>query len=379
MSEDRMVYLDNSATTRQYDEVTEMMVRCMKEDYGNPSSMHRMGVKAEKILREARQKVAASLGASPDEIIFTSGGTESDNTAFESAVAAGKRKGRKIITTCVEHPAVLEECRRLEKRGYEVVYLSVDGECRVNMDEYRASLSEDVILVSVMTVNNEVGTVQPVEEMYRMKPEGTLFHTDAVQAYGKMEIPKVDMISISGHKIHGPKGIGALYVKKGVKFTPFIVGGGQERAMRSGTENLPAIAGLGAAAEISCSSIGDGYTAELRKVLAEGLLAEVKDIRINSPEDGIGNILNVSFLGTKSEVILHKLEESGIYVSAGSACSSHKKGGSHVLQAMGLKHDQVESAIRFSLSGLNTVDDMEYTVDRVKKAVESFRMLGRFR
>lgn len=374
-----LVYLDNSATTKQYTKVTEMMVKCMEEDFGNPSSMHRMGVTAEKILREARKKIANSFNCNPDEILFTSGGTESDNTAIFGVAKAKARVGKKIVTTKVEHPAVLEACKKLEKEGYEIHYLGVDEQCKVDPDEFQSVMTDDTILASVMAVNNEVGTIQPIKELYSMKGKNCLFHTDAVQAYGKVKLPLVDLISTSGHKIHGPKGIGALYIKKGVNIPAFIVGGGQEKTMRSGTENVPAIAGFGVASEIACKNIEADPCKSVKEYLENGLKDEIKDIKINSPKDSVSNILNVSFLGTRSEVILHRLEESEIFVSAGSACSSHKKGGSHVLKAMGLSDREIEGAIRFSLCEFNTIAEMDYVIDKVKSAVEMFRRLGSYR
>ena len=373
------VYLDNSATTKQYSEVTDAMVSVMTENFGNPSSMHHMGVEAEKLLRQARKQVANSFGCNQDQVIFTSGGTESDSTAIFGAARSKRRAGNKIITTKVEHPAVLEACKRLESDGYEVEYLSVDEECKVNPKEFQQLMTDDTILASVMTVNNEVGSVQPVEELYALRGPNCLLHTDAVQAFGKVNVPLVDMISASGHKIHGPKGIGALYVKKGVNIPAFMVGGGQEKGMRSGTENLPAIVGFGVACEKAVKNIKEDPCKDVKAYLEKAITEEIKDIKINSPKDSVSNILNVSFLGTRSEVILHRLEDSGIYVSAGSACSSHKKGGSHVLKAMGLKEKEIEGAIRFSLNEFNTIEEMDYVVDKVKNAVGMFRRLGSYR
>ncbi|MEG0292547.1 MAG: cysteine desulfurase family protein [Anaerovoracaceae bacterium] len=366
------IYLDNSSTTRQYKEVTEIMIRCMNDDFGNPSSLHKMGLTAENHIKTARKQLAASLNAMPEEIVFTSGGTESDNAAIFSVAETNKRRGNKLITSQVEHPAVLEAFAKLEKQGFKVTYLPVDKECKIKIEDYMAAIDEETILTSIMTVNNEVGTIMPIGELYKLKQK-SVFHTDAVQGFGKVTIPKVDMISVSGHKIHGPKGIGALYIKKDMNFKPLILGGGQERGYRSGTENVPAIAGFGKAAEMK-KDIGN-----IKDYLLNGLINEVKDIKVNSPEDGVSNILNISFLGTRSEVILHTLEQEGIFVSSGSACSSHKKGGSHVLKAMGLRNEEIESAIRFSFSEFNKIDEMDYVIDKVKSAVTRFRKLGSFR
>ncbi|MCI5688342.1 MAG: cysteine desulfurase [Emergencia sp.] len=376
------VYLDNSATTRQYERVTEVMKTSMEENYGNPSSLHKLGLAAEKQMRQSRKTVADSLGAKEDEVFFTSGGTESDNTALFGIAHARKRAGKKIITTQVEHPAVLESCRLLEQQGFQVEYIGVDDKCRLDMEQLRAAIDSDTILISIMAVNNETGTIMPVSEIAKIK-ENALLHTDAVQAYGKISLEHTgaDLISVSGHKIHGPKGIGALYVKKGVHLPAYLVGGGQERHMRSGTENVPAILGFGAAVELSRKNwtMRQETMEKARTHLLAGLLDQVPDIKINSPEDGACSVLNVSFLGTRGEVLLHTLEQDDIYVSTGSACSSNKKGRSHVLSAMGLSEKEIEGAIRFSFSEFNTIEEMDYVLEKVKNAVSRFRRLGSFR
>lgn len=377
-----LVYLDNSATTRQYERVTEVMKTSMEENYGNPSSLHKLGLAAEKQVRQSRKTVADSLGAKEDEVFFTSGGTESDNTALFGIAHARKRAGKKIITTQVEHPAVLESCRLLEQQGFQVEYIGVDDKCRLDMEQLCAAIDSDTILISIMAVNNETGTIMPVSEIAKIK-ENALLHTDAVQAYGKISLEHTgaDLISVSGHKIHGPKGIGALYVKKGVHLPAYLVGGGQERHMRSGTENVPAILGFGAAVELSRKSwtMRQETMEKARTHLLTGLLDQVPDIKINSPEDGACSVLNVSFLGTRGEVLLHTLEQDDIYVSTGSACSSNKKGRSHVLSAMGLSEKEIEGAIRFSFSEFNTIEEMDYVLEKVKNAVSRFRRLGSFR
>lgn len=376
------VYLDNSATTRQYERVTEVMKTSMEENYGNPSSLHKLGLVAEKQMRQSRKTVADSLGAKEDEVFFTSGGTESDNTALFGIAHARKRAGKKIITTQVEHPAVLESCRLLEQQGFQVEYIGVDDKCRLDMEQLRAAIDSDTILISIMAVNNETGTIMPVSVIAKIK-ENALLHTDAVQAYGKISLEHTgaDLISVSGHKIHGPKGIGALYVKKGVHLPAYLVGGGQERHMRSGTENVPAILGFGAAVELSRKNwtMRQETMEKARTHLLAGLLDQVPDIKINSPEDGACSVLNVSFLGTRGEVLLHTLEQDDIYVSTGSACSSNKKGRSHVLSAMGLSEKEIEGAIRFSFSEFNTIEEMDYVLEKVKNAVSRFRRLGSFR
>ena len=392
----RIVYLDNSATTRQYDQVTEVMAEAMRENYGNPSSLHMLGVEAEKKVRSSRKILAAALGASEEEFFFTSGGTESDNTVLFGVAEARKRTGKKIITTAVEHPAILEPAKRLEAMGFTVEYIGVDRNCHLNMDQLVSAIDDETILISVMGVNNEAGTILPIGEIAALKDRynrehktDILLHSDAVQAFGKVPVDLkgaykgVDFLSVSGHKIHGPKGIGGLYIRKGIHLAPFLSGGGQERHMRSGTENTPGIIGFGKAAEMGMAEFAKRTEAmkKARTRLLEGLLAEIPDIRINSPQDETASpsVLNVSFLGTRGEVLLHTLEQDGIFVSTGSACSSNKKGRSHVLTAMGLSDKEIEGAIRFSFSEENTLEEMDYTVEKVKAAVTRFRRLGSFR
>ena len=409
-----MIYLDNSATTRQYDEVTEAMVRAMKDGYGNPSSLYQLGVDAEKAVKAARRQVLEAAGgqafaAGDWDVVFTSGGTEADNMAIFGAARALRRHGSRIVTTAVEHPAVLECVKVLEAEGFDVVRVGVGADCMPDMEQLRAAIDGNTILVSMMHVNNEVGTVMPVgavKEIMREKGAPGLFHCDAVQSFGKMPLPSdADLISVSGHKIHGPKGSGALLISKGnaasgkgngaaVKATnlpAFIVGGGQESGRRSGTENVPAIIGLGCAAEIAAADGAGGYlsiadTAKMRQQLLDGLCSKIDDIEINSPlEAGTADgqccpsVLNVNFRGTRGEVILHTLEQDGIYVSTGSACSSNKKGQSHVLEAMGQSSRDIEGAIRFSLGRLNSPDEVDTVVDAVATAVKRFRRLGSFR
>lgn len=389
-----LVYLDNSATTKPYQEAVDVMTKVLTEDYGNPSSLHTLGIAAEKYVKSARKSFAASIGASEEEVYFTSCGTEADNMAIMGAAAAKKHQGKKIITTAVEHPAVLEPCRKLEQMGYKVEYIGVDSKCRLDMKQLEAAINDDTILISVMGVNNETGIIMPIKEIIELKDRynkehntGILMHTDAVQAFGKIpvnvkgEFKGVDMISISGHKIHGPKGIGGIYVKKGLSLPAFIIGGGQENHMRSGTENTAGIAGFGKAMDIAFDDF-DGRVDKMAKAkarLLEAIKSDVKDIIINSPEESAPSVLNISFMGTRGEVLLHTLEQDNIYVSTGSACSSNKKGQSHVLGAMGLKHKEIEGAIRFSFSEFNNEEEMDYVADKVKQAVTRFRKLGSFR
>lgn len=393
-----LVYLDNSATTRQYDEVTELMSRAMRENFGNPSSLHSLGLKAEKEVKNARKILAQSLGADEEEVFFTSCGTESDNTVLMGAAQAKKRRGKKIIVSAVEHPAILEPAKKLESMGFEVAYIGVDKQCRLNLESLKNAVTDDTILISVMGVNNETGTIMPIEEIARFKEEynrthGTdiWLHTDAVQAFGKIlvnlkkEYKGVDFLSASAHKIHGPKGMGLLYMKKGLNLVPFLLGGGQERHMRSGTENTPGIVGFGKAAELAMRDFDERIQrmSTARQRLLEQICAEIKDIHINSPEgeEACPSVLNLSFLGTRGEVLLHTLEQDGIFVSTGSACfSNHSSAkGSHVLNAMGLTPKEIEGAIRFSFSEFNTEEEMDFTADKVKAAVARFRRLGSFR
>ena len=393
------VYLDNSATTRQYDEVTELMIRYMREEFGNPSSLYRPGINAEKAVKTARRMLAGIFSCGEEEVYFTSGGTEGDNTAIFGAAEAGKRRGNKIITTAVEHPAVLEAAMRLAEAGFEIVTVPVLHDGRLDLDFLRQAIDQKTVLITVMQVNNENGMIFPISEIAAIKEQynkvhGTdiLLHTDSVQAFGKMRVmkPGVDLLSVRAHKIHGPKGIGALYRKKGKNIRPYLVGGGQERNFRSGTENVPAIVGFGKAAEIAYSRLDARLSAiaQARNYLLAGIETEISDIQVNSVrtcsvsgEEGLccPSVLNVSFLGTRGEVILHTLEQSGIYVSTGSACSSHKKGQSHVLAAMGLAEKEIEGAIRFSFSEENTISEMDFVLARLKEAVTRFRRLGSFR
>ena len=380
-----MIYLDNSATTRVYDEVIEVMTEMMRDRYANPSSLHSAGFDAEKELKKARKSVSKVFGAKDEEIVFTSGGTESDNMAIIGAYQSKKRASNHIITTTIEHPAVLETVKKLEKEGARVTYIGVDEESRLDMDALRDAASKGAAVISVMAVNNETGAMMPLCLVNDVKGNAIL-HSDAVQAMGKEDLANLpaDLISLSGHKIHGPKGIGALYVKKGINIAPFITGGGQEGGRRSGTENMPGIVGMGVASEMALKDMKAcrENVEQLNLRMRQGILDEIPDVRINSPDDGTPFILNVSFLGTRGEVILHKLEQEGIMVSTGSACSSGKnahKSGSHVLKAMGLAPDVIEGAIRFSFGAFNTIDEIEYTVDKLKDVVKSFRKLGSFR
>ncbi len=392
-----LVYLDNSATTRPYDAVTAAMTEAMKDNFGNPSSLHSLGLQAEKEVKNARKTVAKCFGTGEDEIYFTSCGTESDNTVLMGTAQAKKRRGNKIIVSAVEHPAILEPAKRLESMGYKIDYIGVDRLCRLNLGQLAASLDDETILISVMGVNNETGTIMPIDKIAELKDaynqkNGTdiWLHCDAVQALGKVsvnvgrEYRGVDFVSASAHKIHGPKGMGALYAKKGLNLPPFMLGGGQERHMRSGTENTPGIIGFGKACEIADENFVQRTSAmkEARQYLLDLIKDQIGDIVINSPQDETGcpSVLNVSFLGTRGEVLLHTLEQDGIIDSTGSACTSNHSSskGSHVLNAMGLSPKEIEGAIRFSFSEFNTREEMEYVADKLKTAVIRFRKLGSF-
>lgn len=387
-----MIYIDNSATTKQYPQVTETMTKYMEEYFGNPSSMYQLGLDSEKAVKHARKQVEEAMGAGNGTLIFTSGGTEADNTAIFGAARALRRRGNRIITSAVEHPAVLECCKRLEQDGYDVVYVGVDDKCRLDLERLEDAIDENTILVSLMQVNNEAGTIMPVDavkDLMKKKNAPGWFHCDAVQSFGKLQVSEsADLISVSSHKIHGPKGAGALFVRKGIHLPALIEGGGQEHGNRSGTENVPAITGFGTAAELSAKDRDEERqrVSVMRRALLKGLKDNLEDLKINSvEEDGVASgqccssILNISFLGTRGEVLLHTLEQDGIYVSTGSACSSNKKGQSHVLGAMGLKDKEIEGALRFSFGRFNEIDEMEIVVDKVTAAVKRFRRLGSFR
>ena len=381
------VYFDNSATTRCYDSVKDIVVKAMTEDFGNPSAMHLKGVEAEKYIKSSAESLARLLKVQEKEILFTSGGTESDNLALIGAAFANKRSGNHIITTSVEHPAVSQPALFLQEQGFEVTYLPVDSRGVVKMDALKAVLREDTILVSVMYVNNEVGAVMPVEEIAALvheKSPRALFHVDAIQAFGKYRIyPKkmgIDLLSVSGHKIHGPKGVGFLYINEKAKIQPQILGGGQQGGMRSGTDNVPGIAGLGAAAVEIYKNLEENVENmyRLKEHIAQGL-EKIGDIRINGMDlrAGAPQILSISVMGVRSEVLLHSLEERGIYVSAGSACSSHKRKPSATLAAMGMSKDQIESTVRLSFCEENTIEETDYFLQVMGELVPILRRYSR--
>ena len=372
--EQRMeAYFDNSATTKVFDCVKDAVVHAMTEDYGNAAARHMKGVEAERLIKEARAEIARSLKVQEKEILFTSGGTESNNTALIGTALANQRAGKHLITTAVEHASIYNTMEFLREQGFEITYLPVDSYGCISLDELRDAVREDTILVSVMYVNNEIGAVEPVEEISRVireKNPRTLFHVDAIQAYGKYVIrPKkqgIDLLSVSGHKIHGPKGVGFLYIDERVKIRPLLYGGGKQKGMRSGTENVPGCAGLGAAVK----EVYTDHEAKierlygLRERMIEGLKA-LPGVTINGHEgrENAPQIVSASFEGVRSEVLLHALEEKGIYVSSGSACSVNHPGVSGTLRGIGVKKELLDSTIRFSFGLFNTPEEVDYCLE----------------
>lgn len=381
------IYLDNSATTRAFDEVADVVSRVMCEDYGNPSSMHQKGVEAERYVKESKEIIAKTLKVQEKEIFYTSGGTESDNWALMGAASANSRAGRHLITTKIEHPAILQTMEYLSSIGYEVTYLSVDKQGVICLEELEQAIRQDTILVSIMHVNNEVGAVQPIEKagelIKRINPK-TLFHVDAVQSFGKYRIfPKkyrIDMMSVSGHKIHGPKGTGFLYIDERVKIKPILFGGGQQKGMRSGTENVPGVAGIGKATQLMYRNLTEdvGRLYELKRYFTDGIL-QISNAKVNGPmyEEGAPHIVSVSFLGVRSEVLLHALEEKGVYVSAGSACASNKHTVSATLTSMGVAQEMLDSTIRFSFSIFTTEKELDYTLNCLNEILPVLRRYTR--
>ena len=365
-------YFDNSATTRVYDSVADIMVKVMKEDYGNAAAKHMKGVEAERYIREAREEIAKSLKVKEKEIIFTSGGTESNNLALVGTALANRRAGNHLITTAVEHPSIYNTMGWLEEQGFRITYLPVDAAGHISLEELEHAVCDDTILVSVMYVNNEIGAVEPVEEISRViraKKPDVLFHVDAIQAYGKYQIrPKrqgIDLLSVSGHKIHGPKGVGFLYVDEKVKIRPILFGGGQQKGMRSGTENVPGCAGLAEAVRITYKDHGEKI--ERLYGLRERLIAGLKGLEgvtINGLEtrESAPQIVSASFAGISSEVLLHALEDKGIYVSSGSACSSNHPGVSGTLKGIGVKGELLDATLRFSFGMFNTEEEVDYCI-----------------
>lgn len=381
-------YLDNSATTQCAKSATELMVQVLRTDYGNPSSLHNRGMEAENYIKEARKQIAKTLKVNEKEIYFTSGGTEGNNLATIGTALANQRAGKKVITTAIEHPSVGNPYAYLEEQGFEVTYLSVDAYGVVSLEELKKAMSGDTILVSMMHVNNEIGAVEPIEEAARIikqiNPQ-CVFHVDAIQSYGKYRIfPKrigVDILTVSGHKIHGPKGSGFLFVKERVKVKPILLGGGQELGLRSGTENVPAIAGLGQAAVEIYAEFDENIARlrELRRIFIQRV-EKIPGVTINGYKDdrNAPHIVSVSVKGVRSEVLLHALEERNIFVSAGSACSSNKPAVSKTLQAIGLERSLLDSTVRFSFSIHTTEEEISYASDVMEHLVPMLSKYTRY-
>lgn len=376
-----MIYLDNAATTKTAPEVVDAMLPYFSEYYGNASTIYSLGAESKKAMDHARQIIADSLGAKPEEIYFTAGGSESDNWALKATAEAYASKGKHIITTKIEHHAILHTCEYLEKRGFEITYLNVDRDGLISLDELKAAIRPDTILISVMFANNEIGTIEPIAEIGEIaKEHGVLFHTDAVQAYAQVPINvdemHIDMLSASGHKLNGPKGIGFLYIRKGVKIRSFVHGGAQERSRRAGTENIPGIVGLGAAVE-RAMRIMDSKTQreiELRDYLIGRLENEIPHCWLNGHRTKrLPNNINFSFLFIEGESMLIMLDMKGICASSGSACTSGSLDPSHVLLAIGLKHEEAHGSLRLTLSEDSTKEEMDIVAEEVKKIVQRLR------
>jgi cysteine desulfurase len=374
------VYIDNSATTRPYPEVITEMSRVMDEEYGNPSSLHRRGSEGERILNTSRQVLADILGVKNSEVIFTSGGTESNNLAILGIARRYRKRGNHLITTAIEHSSVLQAFNQLEKEGFEVTYLIPDKNGVIDPKKAAEALTSGTILVSIMHVNNEIGSIQPISRIsktLKAKNSAVIFHVDAVQSFTKFPLnPQqqgIDLLSISAHKFHGPKGVGALYIKEGIHLEPLNWGGGHEKGLRPGTENTPGIAGMALASKISTADRREKIKKmnSLKEKLISSILTEHPWAQLNGPqgEEGSPHIFNISFPGLKGEIILHALEEHLIYVSTGSACHSSAKEPSHVLRALSLNEEAMEGAIRFSLSDLNTEEEMDYAASKINSVI----------
>lgn len=379
-----MIYLDNAATTKTAPEVVEAMLPYFTENYGNASTIYALGAASKKAINHARRTIADSIGAKPEEIYFTAGGSESDNWALKATAEAYASKGKHIITSKIEHHAILHTCEYLEKKGFEVTYLDVDEYGQVDLNELKSAIRPDTILISIMFANNEIGTIQPIEEIGAIaKEHGILFHTDAVQAYAQLPIHvdemHIDMLSASGHKLNGPKGIGFLYIRTGLKLRSFIHGGAQERSRRAGTENVPGIVGLGAAVERAYRIMEEKTRKEiaLRDYLIGRLEAEIPHCRLNGHRTNrLPNNVNMSFLFIEGESMLIMLDMKGICASSGSACTSGSLDPSHVLLAIGLKHEEAHGSLRMTLSEENTMEEMDYVVDSIKAIVDRLRSMS---
>ncbi|AET66643.1 cysteine desulfurase NifS [Desulfosporosinus orientis DSM 765] len=381
----RRVYLDHSATTPVDPEVAALMMTYYTEKYGNPSSVHGFGREVKQALEQARTQVADLIGASPNEITFTSGGTEADNLAILGTAEALRSKGKHIITSCIEHHAVLETCEHLEKSGFDLTVIPADEEGIVSVDELRKAIRQDTILISIMHANNEVGSIQPIAEIGKIAREhGIVFHVDAVQSLGKIPINveemNVDLLTVSSHKIYGPKGVGALYIRKGVRIVPLVHGGGQERKRRSGTENTPGIIGFGKACELAGQRMEEDarHQRKLRDKLMNGITKGIEFVKVNGPvgESRLPNNLNVSIRYVEGESLLLSLDMLGIAASSGSACTSGSLDPSHVLLSMGLTHEIAHGSLRFTLGRQNTEEDIDYVLEQLPKIVERLRMMS---
>lgn len=378
---EKVIYLDNAATTQVYPEVLDAMLPYFTEYYANPSSVYTFAAESAKAVDQARESVAGLLHAKPEEIYFTGGGSESDNWAIKAAAEAYGEKGKHIITSKIEHHAVLNTCAYLEKKGFEVTWLDVDEDGKISLSDLEAAIRPDTILISIMAANNEIGTVQPIREIGKIAREhGVLFHTDAVQAFGHIPLDveemNIDMLSASGHKINGPKGVGVLYIRKGVKIRSFIHGGAQERKRRAGTHNVPGIVGIGKAAELALDTMGERSKkeTELRDYLIERVLKEIPYTRLNGHRsDRLPNNANFCFRFIEGESMLILLDQAGICASSGSACTSGSLDPSHVLLAIGLPHEIAHGSLRLTLSEKNTTEEIDYTVEELKKIIERLR------
>lgn len=381
-----MIYLDNCATTKPRQEVVKVMMEALEVDFGNPSSLHRLGMRSEKKIKEARRTIAEYLRVNEREITFTSGGTESNNIALQSIINKFSRKGKHIITTNIEHPSIYKVLNHYESVGYEITYLKVNELGLIDLDDLRNSIREDTILVSIIHVNNEIGVKQDTEGISQIIKESKskpILHLDGIQSFGKVDInlKGVDTFSFSGHKVHGPKGIGVLYINKNLKLDPIVYGGDQESGMRSGTENVPGITGLGEAVRILLErGIEErSYIYNLKKYFIKRIEDEIEDVKINTSLDDKSSpyIINVTFRRTRGEVLLHYLEDKDIYVSTTSACSSHGTAKSHVLKAIGLSDKEIEGTIRMCLSYEISEDDIDYTIGVLKDSVKDIRKIIR--
>lgn len=380
-----MIYLDNAASTQIHEDVLESMLPYLKEQYGNASSIHRYGRLAHKAIEKARKQIAQLINADPSEILLTSGGTESNNTVLRGIPVNGT--SNQIITSLIEHDAILEPCKKLSESGLIIDYLPVDRFGTVNPPELKNHLSENTCLVSIMFGNNEVGTVQKISEIAKICNEQNIpFHTDAVQAVGKIPIDVkelgIDLLSISSHKLHGPKGIGALFIKNGIKIDPVILGGGQEHGLRSGTENVANIVGFGKACEIAKNNLDENmaYVSKLRDILVDRVLEEIPEVTLNGdPKSRLPNNAHFTFLGVNGEDLIIKLDEYGIAASTGSACSVNTQRASHVLQAMGFSHEQITGSLRLTMGVFNNENEIEQTVTSLKKIVEELRSFSPFK